>query len=69
MNWIARKFIEPLPFYSVFAALWVWGGMALGIYPLFWLGWVQVMIGAILVNVVSIVYQILRATYKKRKEK
>lgn len=69
MNWITRKFIEPLPFYAVFAALWVWAGMALNVYPVFWLGWVQTMIGAILVNVISIVCQILWATYKKRKEK
>lgn len=69
MNWISRKFIEPLPFYAVLAALWAWAGMALNVYPVFWAAWVQVMIGAILVNIISIVFLILRATYKKRKAK
>lgn len=69
MNWITRKFIEPLPFYAVFAALWAWAGMALGVYTVFWVAWFQVMIGAILVNVIMIVYQVLRATIKKRKAK
>lgn len=68
MNWLIKQYTDPAIFYAIFAAIWTGLGMWVGIYPVFWASWVQVMLGAYLVLTAWVILQVVWATITRKKE-